>query len=379
MVQFPPDMSPIRDPWSDARDLLRTAPPKVKRVLRFNMMAAAFGLAVAVLDVMTGTNEWELYRLLGIALAMIGIVLMSQVYVLHHLSQNEDPSCVKLEMSVFRLQSTRLHGVLRGVAFLGVLSVLAFAVALGLFFPSIVHRPWLAAVGAILAFYLVAALRTVWHLMDFMYQQAREQAEAAARAQAEATAAQLKTLQVQMQPHFLFNALNTVAALVRSDPRQAERTVEDLAQVLRRGLDRSRRSTGTVGDEIDFIRAWLAVEQQRWGERLVVLWDVAEDVLEIAMPPMTLQPLVENALKHGLSGRLAGGHITVGAARVGDGLRLTVTDDGPGMSPDAADGTGLSNVRQRLRTQYGDAARLTVTSQSNGTVVDLHLPILEEV
>ncbi|MEX2000311.1 MAG: hypothetical protein WD934_11570, partial [Gemmatimonadales bacterium] len=199
-------MSPIRDPWTDARDLLRSAPRRVKRVLWFNGVAAALGLGIAVLDVVSGTNESELYRLAGIALAMIGIVLMSQVYVLHHLSQNEDPSCIKMELSVFRMRSTRLHGVLRGVAFLGVLSALVFAVAFGLFVPSMVHRPLLIPIGAILAFYLIAALRTVRHLMDFMYQQAKDQAEAAARAQADATEAQLKTLQVQMQPHFLFNA-----------------------------------------------------------------------------------------------------------------------------------------------------------------------------
>ena len=365
-----------RDPWKEARELLRAAPPKVRRVLRVNTLAAAGGLAIAVVDVITGTNEMEIYRLLGIALAMIGIVLMTQVYVLHHLSQHEEPGGVKISM--FRLHSTRLHGVFRGVAFLGVLSALAFAVAIGLFVPSAVRQPLLVIAMAVLAYYTWAALRTVWHVTDFLYQQARDQAEAAAQARAAAVEAQLTALQAQMQPHFLFNALNTIAALVRTDARQAEHTVENLAQVLRRGLDRSRQSMGTVHEEVEFIRAWLAVEQQRWGDRLSIAWDVAEDTLVLPLPPMTLQPLVENALKHGLGGRIAGGHITIGVARDARRLHLTVTDDGAGIAAGAEDGTGLGNLKQRLRTQFGDAARVEFTGGVHGTVVDMFLPVSEE-
>lgn len=369
-------MSRERNPWAEARVLLKNASPKVRRVIRINVIAAAGGLALAVTDVLDGTDEFEIYRILGIALAMVALVLMSQVYVLHALSQQEDPDCVKV--SYFNLQSTRLHGVFRGVAFLGVVSALLFAVAIGLFIPSFVHRPVVAGVAGILAVYMYLAIRTVRHITDFLYDHAREQAEAAAKARAAVTEAQLKALQAQMQPHFLFNALNTVAALVRTDPRQAERTVENLAQVLRRGLERARKGQGTVKEEIEFVEAWLAVEQQRWGNRLAVSWDVDPAALDLSLPPMTLQPLVENALKHGLSHRIAGGHIDVRAARENGALHLTVSDDGEGISPRATDGTGLGNLRQRLWTRYGDNASVRLSRENGRTVAEVRLPAAKD-
>ena len=123
--------------------------------------------------------------------------------------------------------------------------------------------------------------------------------------------AKISALQAQMNPHFLFNALNTVASLVRTDPRAAESTVENLAQVLRRTLDRSQRTFSTVEDEIGYLRAYLSVEMERYGDRLTVRWSVDPAADHLTLPPMTLQPLVENALKHGIGNRLHGGNLSI--------------------------------------------------------------------
>jgi LytS/YehU family sensor histidine kinase len=181
-----------------------------------------------------------------------------------------------------------------------------------------------------------------------------------------------------MNPHFLFNSLNTVAALIRLDPKAAERTVENLAAVLRRTLDRSARNLSTVRDEIEFLRTWLAVEQERWRNRLRVDWQVDDDVLDLAIPTMTLQPLVENSLKYGIATRLEGGRLQVGAHRVDGHVHLTVADDGPGFPTRYTEGTGIGNLRRRLATLYGSDATLEIhgngRSNGSGARVDIRVP-----
>ena len=224
--------------------------------------------------------------------------------------------------------------------------------------------------GAMLAF----AAHTVMQSTRTLFTHAVQHAAAAAEARSEAAAAQVAALQAQMNPHFLFNALNTIASLVRSDPRAAEHVVENLAGVLRRTLERSSAVTGTVRDEVDYVRAYLALEQERWGERLRVEWRVAEDALDDALPPLMLQPLVENALRHGLAARLDGGHLRISVETTADAVTLTVDDDGPGFPRAWREGTGLGNLRQRLQTLYGDAASLTVAERSAGSRVSVSLP-----
>ena len=230
------------------------------------------------------------------------------------------------------------------------------------------------ATGLLYSVFLVFAALTVRDTTRFLYRFAAEQTEIAARARNEATEAQISALQAQMNPHFLFNALNTVASLVRTDARAAERTVENLSQVLRRTLDRSRRAVSTVGDEIDYLQAYLSVETERFGDRLSVHWDVDPDTRPLSLPPMTLQPLVENALKHGVGNRLDGGSLEIAARLDDDMLVVEVTDDGEGFSQGHAEGTGLSNLRKRLSTLYGDRSHVAVSSGTDGTRVAVTIP-----
>jgi two-component system LytT family sensor kinase len=132
-----------------------------------------------------------------------------------------------------------------------------------------------------------------------------------------------------------------------------------------------------VAEEIDYLKAYLAVEQQRFGDRLSVEWSITPDTLRCSLPPLMLQPLVENALRHGLGARLEGGRLSIGVIRNNGHLELTVTDDGAGMPPRVTEGTGLGNLRRRLTTLYGDQARLTLETARPGTIVRLELPMRE--
>lgn len=208
-----------------------------------------------------------------------------------------------------------------------------------------------------------------------LYMHASAEAGAAARARAEAGEARLAALQARMNPHFLFNALNTVAALVRCDPRTAERVTEDLSAVLRMTLDRSASGVSTIRDEIEYVRSYLAIEQVRWGDRLRIEWNVDPTAEPCPIQPLVLQPLIENALHHGIGGRADGGTIRVTIHRQTQGVQVVVEDDGDGFPPVVKERTGLGNLRQRLHTAYGEGASLEIDSPSDGARVIVSLPL----
>jgi signal transduction histidine kinase len=237
---------------------------------------------------------------------------------------------------------------------------------------------WMVMLALGMLFLVLKACKVLSDTTRWLYFHAREQADAAERARAQAADAQLAALQAQVNPHFLFNALNTIAALVRTDPRSAEATTENLARVLRRTLDRTRRTDCTVEDEVDFLRAWLAVERERFGDRLRVDFEVEPAADPLRIPTMTLQPLVENSLKHGIAGKLEGGRVTVRVHRQGDRLRLEVEDDGAGFPRELGEGTGLANLRRRLETIYGADAELRVERPAAGARVVVELPAVRE-
>jgi two-component system LytT family sensor kinase len=132
-----------------------------------------------------------------------------------------------------------------------------------------------------------------------------------------------------------------------------------------------------VAEEIDYLKAYLAVEQQRYGDRLAVDWSVTPEALRCPLPPLVLQPLVENALRHGLGARLEGGRLSISAVRQNGRLELAVSDDGAGLPNRVVEGTGLGNLRRRLTTLYGDAASLSLEPEPAGTTVRLTLPVRE--
>lgn len=181
------------------------------------------------------------------------------------------------------------------------------------------------------------------------------------------TEAELRALRAQINPHFLFNSLNTVADLIVRDPARAETMTLRLASVFRHVLAHSSRPLTTVRDEIAFLRAYLYIEEARFGDRLRVEFAVDEATEGEAVPSLILQPLVENALKHGLGPKPGPGHLTIAVGIDGDFLRLRVEDDGVGLGARReSPGVGLTNVAERLATLYQDRASVVMEAREGG-------------
>jgi len=185
---------------------------------------------------------------------------------------------------------------------------------------------------------------------------------------------------MQLQPHFLFNTLNSVAMLIRTgDPARAVEMTTLLADVLRALLRTSSDLEAPLASELEILRQYLEIEQIRFGDRLRIAWRVDEQAGRALVPPLILQPVVENALRHGLWPLTEGGELAIAARRAGAELELEVTDQGvglsPGFDPDRSTGVGLANVRARLARMYGAAAGLDVTAGTAcGVRVRLRLP-----
>jgi two-component system, LytTR family, sensor kinase len=195
-----------------------------------------------------------------------------------------------------------------------------------------------------------------------------------------ATEAQLTALRAQINPHFLFNALTTIGYLMEAAPQRALETLFRLTGLLRAVLKRSDGALATLGDELEIIRAYLGIEGVRFEERLAVTIDVAPELSTLPLPPLLLQPLVENAIKHGITPQKDGGRVVVAARRDGAALVITVLDSGVGVAASdlarrRARGLGLTNVEARLAHYYGDAASFTIRSAPGvGTTVEVRVP-----
>lgn len=188
--------------------------------------------------------------------------------------------------------------------------------------------------------------------------------------------ARIHALTGQLRPHFLFNALNAVATLIPRDPAAAQRLVLDLSKLLRMSLERGGDGNVTLADEIALIEAYLAVMRARIGDRLSVTWSVPQDLLGAQVPQLLMLPLVENALKHGITRREDAGALAVRAAREGEHIRLTVTDDGPGPSAAPVDGFGFAATRDRLERQFADDFELALrVAEPRGAEATVRLPL----
>ncbi len=168
----------------------------------------------------------------------------------------------------------------------------------------------------------------------------------------------LKLLQAQIEPHFLFNTLSNILSLLESDLVTGRAMLEDLARYLRSSLSRTRDRTTTLGQELDLIRAYLDIYKVRMGERVRYTIEIPEKLKEAPFPPMLVQPLVENALKHGLEPRIEGGEICIAAEDRAGVLSLRVSDTGTGLMENGVAGVGLANVKERLEALYGDKGKL---------------------
>ena len=217
--------------------------------------------------------------------------------------------------------------------------------------------------------------------MKYMHE-ARVKELNAAQLETRLVEARLHTLQRQMQPHFLFNTLNTISALMHRDVEAADAMIARLSDLLRMSLQRVGVQEVPLKEELDFLSKYLEIEQTRFRDRLTVVFDVQSDTLDALVPNLLLQPLVENAIKHGIGPRPTPGQITVRARRTGALLELDVQDNGVGLSAarltDFNRGVGLSNTRSRLDHLYGSLHRFEFRQPAEGgLLVCIAIPMAE--
>lgn len=189
---------------------------------------------------------------------------------------------------------------------------------------------------------------------------------------------QLQALRTQIQPHFLFNTLNAISALALAKPRQARQMIARLSDLLRFTLEEHPTQLLPLRRELDFVRNYLDIQRVRFRDRLETRFEISEDALRAEVPGMVLQPLVENALHHGLLAKRSRGQLRIVAQRGGGYLRLVVEDDGLGISPaGVVEGVGLGNIRARLARLFGASASLAIgPREGGGTRVELCLPFM---
>jgi hypothetical protein len=187
--------------------------------------------------------------------------------------------------------------------------------------------------------------------------------------------ARLSSLEARLHPHFLFNTLNAISELIHENPERAERTVERLAVLLRAALDASERGAVPLARELELVSDYLEIEKTRFGDRLSYEFHVAPEAGACAVPPLAVQTLVENSIKHAIAPRPDGGRVRVEAATRDGVLTVGVWDDGPGFAMSAAiPGHGLENLQSRLTGRFGTTAALSVSRRDGGTIVTLSLP-----
>ncbi|HXE56634.1 MAG TPA: histidine kinase [Gemmatimonadales bacterium] len=246
--------------------------------------------------------------------------------------------------------------------------------------------------GAIFASYLRSRLQfellTYWailgasHAFDF-YAKYRERELRASELQAQLVQAELQALKMQLHPHFLFNTLHAIAVLIRRDPAAATRTVTLLGDLLRLTLANSGALEIPLRQELEFLKLYLEIERIRFPDRLTVVFEVEPEALDARVPNFILQPLVENAVRHGVAARTAPGRIEIGARIRGEAAELRVWNDGPGLDErprrPAGTGIGLATTRARLARLYGPRGRFAIADAERGGVeVTLTVPYHRE-
>jgi LytS/YehU family sensor histidine kinase len=208
------------------------------------------------------------------------------------------------------------------------------------------------------------------------YTRGHETQVLAARLQSQLATARLDVLRGQLHPHFLFNTLNDIAELIHEDPERADGMLMTLSDLLRASLAQTNQRDVSLQQELALLTRYLDISRMRFRDRLSIDVDVPATVHDAMVPSLILQPIVENAIRHGVARLGGGGHVWISAHRIGDRLRLEVRDNGPGPSANAdVEGIGLRTTRERLREQFADAARFELAHRSDGgAIASIEIP-----
>jgi len=232
-----------------------------------------------------------------------------------------------------------------------------------------------AALDVLVYWSLVGACQAITN-----FRRSQERERRAAELEARLTNAQLQALRMQINPHFLFNTLNSIAALVYTNPRAADEMLGDLSELLRRSLDSMEEQEIPLAQELEFIRAYLNIEQKRFGERLRLEQNIPDELLKALVPALILQPLVENAIRHGIEPQRNPGLISIEAKQRSNHLHLIVRDNGKGYLPahshnSGRHGIGLANTKARLQALYGQNQNFSVAkAEPQGCQIEIQLP-----
>ena len=236
--------------------------------------------------------------------------------------------------------------------------------------------------GLLSYFILYVAALGIGYALDSKERLARERMQSARLSEA-LSKAQLNALRRQIEPHFLFNALNSIAGLVRENRNEAAvKMIAGLSDFLRRVIEDNNRQEVPLSEEVEFLQKYLEIQKVRFADRLAVQLEVPSELLRSQVPSLILQPMVENAIKHGIAKRAHGGEIRISAFRSNGTLTLKVYNDGPSLSTDAntaGAGVGISNVRTRLQSLYGDGFEMKLTNEGpHGVEASVSLPFREK-
>ena len=269
-------------------------------------------------------------------------------------------------------RSALIHAV-TGTAFVLVSLTLQTLLARGTGMDSTGSSPLLPRVeNSLLAFGVLSVIGQAARYFDLLKKRQVHASELEGRL----AKTHLQLLRMQLQPHFLFNTLNTVAELVHSDPDTADQMITRLGRLLRLSLDHAGHQVVPLRQEIDFLRMYVEIEQIRFQDRLQIVWNLALDTLDAAVPTLLWHPVLENAIRHGVTPLAGRGRIVIASERQGDELVLEIRDNGRGMPHgELREGVGLRNIRERVDQLYGSRARFKLEpAPGGGTLATLQLP-----
>ena len=298
--------------------------------------------------------------------------------------------CFLIMEPIARAIRSRLPRLLQVPAFLGAFVLMAFAgsVPASLLFVAFgwiprahlwtvyLHGVRISSAFTVLIGSIVTSFEIVRHRLDAATIELRNRQLAEERSRKLASEARLSSLESRVHPHFLFNTLNSISALIRENPQAAERTVERLAALLRESLDLDRSRLVPLGRELRIVENYLAIEQTRYGARLRYSLEIPAALNELEVPPFCLQTLVENSVKHVVSARREGAEIRVSARIEAGRAILEVSDDGPGFDgASVMPGHGLDNLQDRLAVLYEGAGRLQFGARDGRSSVSLSIPV----
>jgi signal transduction histidine kinase len=337
------------------------------RLLLYLAVWVVFGLLLAVVFVFGGQApvEWSLEYAVPIAV-ILGLQSLPFWYIVQAMPPGDTPI---VRMAII--------WAVAGVVSLIVWIALAYAYAVWLMPDGKSYGEAAAHVLPLLLFAgaIGISLAVLGHYLAGAFQRSRNAERRALELQVLAREAELKSLRAQLDPHFLFNSLNSVAALIGNDTAAARQMCFLMAQFFRKSLTLAREQSIPLAEEVSLAQTFLAIEKVRFGERLQSKFDIADDVRDVSVPPLMLQPLVENAVHHGVAHLLEGGEVCVQARRREGFLELVVANPcDPDRPPSRSTGVGLVNVRSRVETLCGHRASVDVDAGETAFRVSILLP-----